>query len=257
MSQKDSSLNRSQLDPLPTNHGQTDSFRISWDTFVKNVLIVTVQGYHDMYKQGIVQPNFEENQFTINLEDCIRPLAEERAILIESLTPIYTPEMKLGEKTVKKAKEVDLKLFGVWRNQHLYHFVWECKKIAAREKYKDLVYDYVTDGMVRFLNEEWKYANYVDDSGMLGYVLAGEVPDIVNQINLEMLVLPRPRKSSKSKYQPVQTSLSSYRFTISDHLKQVSPIGKFTYIYHSLHNRAFCGRNINLYHLFLTFDFDQ
>ena len=250
----------SQLDSSSVNFGQTQQFLIQWDAFVKNVLEVTIQGYHNLCKLGLARRNLEENQFTGNLEDCIRPFAAEKGLVIDPLSKMLTSEMKAGKKTSKKAKEIDLKLFGLWTNDyHKFHFVWECKLIATptKKEYQALIYEYITQGIVRFLLEEWKYASYVDDAGMIGYILHGEANDIVYAINQEMLVPPQPRKSLLTESRPTHTSLSSYSFSLSDNLKQASVPGTFIDIYKSSHNRAFCNKSIRLYHLFLTFDFDQ
>ncbi len=259
MNLPDMSPERSPLDPTPTNEGVSDSFPILWGTFVKNVLDGTVQGYHTMYRECRAQPEWEENQFTGNLRDYIRPHAQERSIMVMPLTKDITTEMKAGKKTVKKAKELDLRLFSFWKDRDYldYSFVWECKLIAVSvvNKCKHLVYEYIIDGMIRFLNEEWKYAHYVDDAGMLGYVLSGDVSDIVKDINQEMLTPPRPRKSSKSKSRPTRTSLSTHTFSEADNLKPAPTVDTFTNVYKSSHTRVFCGRDLSLYHLFFTFNF--
>lgn len=230
-----------------------------WNAFVQVVLEITVQAYQNLYIKGIAQSQWKEDLFTVHLKKCIRPLAFIKGILIQLQSPIYTPEIEAGEIPVEQAKRLDLRMHGSWQNYDEICFIWECKWIApsSEEKYKHLVYDYVTDGVIRFLHEEWKYANYVDDSGMIGYVLAGDVTDIVDDINQKMLVSPRPRKSKKSNAQQARASLSSYTFSVSDNLKSYPPIATFSHIYQSCHDRAFCARKIRLYHLFLTFDFDN
>lgn len=230
-----------------------------WRSFVHMVLEVTVQAYQKLSEKGVASLQWEEDHFTINLEDCLRPLASTMGLTVVSQIPIYTPQMKAGKVSVKNAKVLDLRMWGNWESYDKIHFIWECKLIApdSDSTYKNFVYKYITGGMLRFFLEEWKYAHHVDDSGMLGYVLAGEVPTIVEDINQKMLVPPQPHKSSKPKAQAKQPSLSSYDFSESDFLKPSSPIGAFPYVYESCHDRAFCNRPIHLYHLFLIFDFNN
>ena len=228
-----------------------------WNSFVQIVLDVTVRAYKKLFEQNIV--NWEENDFTFKLRKLIRPLAFEKGIYVQYQEVNYLAELETGEIPLNQAKKLDLRMHGQWEAYDEICFIWECKLIAPGSdgKHGYLIYDYITDGMIRFFHEEWRYANYVDDSGMLGYVLTGEVSTIVDDINQKMLVPPRPQKSSKSKDPAKQPSLSSYNFSESDFLKLSSPIGAFPYVYESRHDRAFCNRPIHLYHLFLIFDFNN
>jgi hypothetical protein len=74
---------------------------------------------------------------------------------------------------------------------------------------------------------------------VLGYVLAGEVGDIVNGINKSMGNI---RKNPT--------------LPISNHLKIDAPINQFRDIYQSQHMRT-NGTPIKLHHLFLTFDYPE
>lgn len=230
-----------------------------WKSFVQIVLEATVQAYRNLYEKGIVKLQWQENNFTFKLRKLIRPLAFEKGIYVQFQEVNYLPELETGDIPLNQAKKLDLRMHGQWEVYDEVCFIWECKLIAPSSdgKYGYFIYDYIVDGMLRFFHEEWKYASYVDDSGMLGYVLAGEVPTIVNDINQKMLVPARPRKSSESKAQAKQPSLSSYDFSESDFLKASSPIGAFPHVYESCHDRTFCTRPIHLYHLFLIFDFNN
>jgi hypothetical protein len=98
-------------------------------------------------------------------------------------------------------------------------------------KYAVLISEYITEGMQRFLDGE--YAAGLADAGMLGYVLAGEVSNIVCDINASMQHPRRDRPLSPS-----------------EQIELGPAIGTFTDAYQSHHE------SIHLYHLFLTFDFD-
>jgi len=251
----------SYLDSQPLESEGLEMFidQERWNSFVHIVLDVTVQAYQNLYEKGIVKLQWEENDFTFKLRKLIRPLAYDKGIYVQFQEVNYIPELETGEIPLNQAKKLDLRMHGQWEVYDEVCFIWECKLIApgSDDKHGHLVYKYIIEGMLRFFHEEWKYANYVDDSGMLGYVLTGEVPTIVDDINQKMLISPRPRQSSKSISQAKQPSLSSYDFSVSDFLKPSSPIGAFPHVYQSCHDRTFCNRPIHLYHLFLIFDFNN
>jgi len=228
----------SPLKPPPEGVGKPDV--VEWKSFVRAVLEVTVLEYQWMCQKGIAQLKWEEDHFTTNLEDCIRSFAYKVAVTVVSQIASYTPKMKAGEESIKGAKVLDLRLWGGWENYHQVHFVWECKRVAIRPKgsdtYKDLIPEYITEGMFRFLDEE--YAAGLNDSGMLGYVLAGDVPSIVRGINRSMTSSRRERK-----------------LDITDNLRQADPIGTFTDVYLSCHKRAVSRSLVQIHHMFLKFDF--
>lgn len=148
--------------------------------------------------------------------------------------------MKTGEISTKRANEIDIRLFGSWEeNYHQIHFVWECKRISDRnlDKQNDsLIAEYVTEGIDRFIDGE--YAAYLDDAGMLGYVLLGDVAQIVRDINRSMQDPHRKRQLSDSNW-----------------LASATAIEAFKDVYRSHHLRLDNQKPIRLHHLFLTFDF--
>jgi len=232
----------SQLeDSSPLSFSIPDKFHIKWKSFVQAVLEVTVQAYQDMYMKGTAKLEWEEDHFTINLENCIRPLAYQRGLTVVSQIKAYTMAMETGEVSAKQAKVLDLRMWGSWEDYHRVHFVWECKRIADSyedKNYKDLITEYIKEGMFRFIDEE--YAVGLDDAGILAYVLGGDVPKIVDGIN-----------------QSMQSSQRKRRLSTSDHLQLAPPIGTFTHIYHSCHKRLGSAGSIRLHHLFLVFNFDR
>jgi hypothetical protein len=149
-------------------------------------------------------------------------------------TLVYTQAMKTGNVSPEQARRIDIRLFHPWINYASVYFAWECKRVGDKRvdrKYAGLISEYITEGIQRFLDGE--YAAGLDDAGMLGYVLAGEVSNIVRDINGSMQHPRRDRLLSPS--------------------EQIEPgpaIGTFTDAYQSHHE------SIRLYHLFLTFDFD-
>ncbi len=135
----------------------------------------------------------------------MRPFAYKIGVTVVSQIASYTPKMKAGEESIREAKVLDLRLWGHWENYHQVH-------------------------------EE--YAVGLSDAGMLGYVLAGDVPSIVRGINRSMTSSRRERK-----------------LDITENLRQADPIGTFTDVYLSCHKRAVSRSLVQIHHMFLKFDF--
>lgn len=216
--------------------------KLGWPDFVQLVLELTIQAYQAMLKDGIVQQDWEENVFTAQLGDnYIQNIVLDNGFPIRhQVRPkVHTDAMMDGQQSTKQAKEIDLKLFDVWeRASHKVHFVWEAKKVGDKRVnagYEYLNSEYVNEAIYRFIERE--YADGLSDAGILGYVLGGSVPNIVEDINQTMGNIRK------------KPSLSS-----SNHLILMQPIDGFSDIYNSRHNRT-DGINIQLHHLFLTFEF--
>ena len=154
--------------------------------------------------------------------------------------PVYTKAMKAGEESPRKARKTDIKFYvPLWTNCASVRFIWECKLVGDSRvdgKCKGLVAEYIGHGMLRFL--DGAYPADHDDAGMLGYVLAGDVPDIVRDINRSM-----------------KTSRRGRRLDDSDDLVSAAAIGDFEDVYCSHHVRS-SGQAVRLHHLFLTFEFN-
>jgi hypothetical protein len=233
-----------------------------WTGFLQEVLETTIAAYRVLRQESTAHGSWEEDTFTINIERCMNQFIRTRKfpLCAKSQQPIYTPEMMAGEVSPKKAVKLDIKIWDkIWDNEDEVYFTWECKLIVdkAREnKHRRLIAEYITNGVVRFLDENWKYAEAVDDAGILGYVLYGEVAQIVEAINQEMLVLPQRPESSTKDVRAKQALLAARRLSAFDLLRlcNPSPINNFI-SYESRHRRMFCIKDIRLYHFFLTFDF--
>ena len=212
---------------------------ITWAEYVSVVIELTVTAYQKMYQDScVIKRSLEENSFTLNLEDYIRPIAfnREQSIFVHSRKKQHTPEMKLGRQPTIAAKEMDLFLHGSWEaNYDKIHFVWEAKLVGDKQNYSTLSSEYVNEAIYRFIN--MGYGANVPDGGVLGYVLSGNVPDLVMDINQSM---GRLRKNNP--------------LPASNHLQIAAPVHQFDAIYRSTHTRTDSSL-IQLHHLFLTFEF--
>lgn len=233
-----------------------------WTAFLQDVLETTVAAYHILKQKNIVSSSWEEDTFTINLETCMNRLSQRYKSPLHAQTqrPIYTPEMMVGAVSPKKAVKLDIKIWDKnWDNEDKIYFTWECKLIvdkAREDKHKRLVGEYITDGIVRFLDANWKYAQEVNDAGILGYVLYGDVAQIVEAINQKILAIPRRPESSAKDVRAMQALQAARKLSSSDQIKLCypGPVNDFIF-YESRHRRHFCNRDIRLYHFFLTFNF--
>lgn len=235
-----------------------------WTGFLQDVLETTVAAYLILKRENTVRSSWEEDKFTIQMERCINQLGRmyKSPLRAQTQRPIYTPEMMAGEVSPKKAVKIDIKIWDKnWDYEDEIYFTWECKLIvdnAREDKHRRLVPEYVTNGIVRFLDVNWRYAQDVNDAGILGYVLYGEVAQIVEAINQEMLAIPRRPESSRKDVRAMQALQAARRLPSSDQLKLCNPgpVNNFIF-YESCHRRHFCNQDIRLYHFFLTFDFAE
>ncbi len=228
-------------DYAPYADNVPDSFPTLWPGLIDTIVKLTIQAYRSFASSRTARADWEEDVFSLNIEDHLRPIAHQHPqnFQVRSRVPVHTPEMLAGEESPKKAKEIDIQVWGgQWGQDHKVYFAWECKLIADRQKHdgKDLINEYVKNGMFRFL--DGYYSAHVPNAGMLGYVLTGEVTAIVGQINDSMLSAQRERKLEKS-----------------DKLSRGQPVDAFIDLYVSSHTRVADRSSIRLHHLFLTFDF--
>lgn len=218
-----------------------DYFPSIWPSFVRTVIQITVEAYIALSKTRCARPSWEEDAFTINLEDRLRPIAYDNPmnLQVRSRSPVYTQAMRTGETSTTEAKIIDIQMWGHWHQYADVYFAWECKLLADRQGHnRNLINEYISNGMLRFLNGQ--YSEHVPDAGMLGYILAGDVPEIVAQINASMVSSRRERPLQKA-----------------DALAQSTPVGTFRDIYRSSHAREPKRVPITLHHLLLKFDFPE
>jgi hypothetical protein len=231
------------LQPSPSAH-VSDPFKalaLTWEDFVQLVFRLTVQAYRAMHNAGIARPNWEENVFTVNLQNFLRPIAfnQELPVHVHSRIKHHTGAMRAGVQPTIEAKEMDLVLYGSWeQDYHEVCFVWEAKRVGDKRVNKHfgvLNAAYINEAIYRFIL--CKYAAGLDDAGVLAYVLAGNAEVIVEDINATM---GRIRKNP--------------RLPDNNHLTISSPIDGFENVYLSTHTRI-DSSSIQLHHLFFSFDF--
>ncbi len=233
-----------------------------WAGFLQEVLETTVTAYLTLKHESTARSDWKEDTFTLQIVRYMKQFIRtgKTSLCAQVQQYIYTPEMMAGDESPEKAVKLDIKVWHRnWYNEDKIYFTWECKLIVdkAREnKHKRLVHEYITNGIVRFLDANWRYAQAVNDAGILGYVLYGEVAQIVEAINQEMLAIPQRPESSSKDVRAAQALQAARRLSSSDQLKLCNPgpVNDFIF-YESCHRRYFCNQDIRLYHFFLAFEF--
>jgi len=233
----------SPLSQQLTSVGSRKEFILSWDSFVRYVLDITAEAYGKMRDESHLRSDYEEELLSsILAEDYIEAVANNRPqalqLRVHVEVRVRTPDMRHGDKPtpIRKSRKIDIQLYGSWDPEYRRrYFAWECKKIADRSTNRGLISEYVTEGVFRFCDSE--YSAGLSDAGMLGYVIAGDVAEIVERIN-ESMTSPRRR-----------------RILPDDEKLSLRPsIGAVRHVYESRHQRNTDSSIIHLYHLFLIFN---
>lgn len=218
------------------------SIKLAWSDFVQVVLEVTIEAYRNMRQDRVTERSWEENVFTLRLGyDYIRPIAFDYnlPLRVSVRTKTHTEVMRMGKQKTNEANEIDLQIFDIGeKDHHKKHFVWEAKRVGDKRldsAYGNLNSEYVNEAIYRFIERE--YADGLNDAGVLGYILAGNVEIIVEDINQSM---------SRIRKKPALPTSNNLCISQSIH--------DFKDIYLSNHIRT-DNTNIQLHHLFLTFDF--
>jgi len=220
--------------------GSTSQIALNWSSFVQLVLDITIEAYTDMKNANVVNKNWDEDTFTYNLAiDYIQPVIRRRSsfLFVFTQAKIITPDVKAGITKTVEASQIDIKFGQSWEIYEEIYFAWECKRVSVKGiniLYDNLIPSYVTEGIFRFINEE--YSKGLNDAGMIGYVLGGLVQDIVIGINNSMI---SPQRKTK--------------LAATDFLQNASAVNGFSNIYKSQHTHALTTGQIVLHHLFFDF----
>lgn len=110
------------------------------------------------------------------------------------------------------------------------YFAFECKKLDAKTGISSLQQKYIDEGLARYI--AGKYAKEVDFGGMLGFVVAGNVANIINDMKKKVKI-----------YCFVHTHA---------HLLNIL-CNNCSTSFQSKHERENNLGNIHIYHLFLNF----
>jgi len=196
---------------------------------VNEILAVLWKGYEELKKDpsAVISSSTEEDDITQDWFVKIQRIWDSRnratCICLNQLVPHH----QYADSTLKKAKgrkspTIDF-CFRDWDTANSY-FGAECKNLYALEPKK--IKRYIETGVCNYTSG--RYGSQSSQSSVIGYVLSGDIPDIVEQLRKELLK---------------ESPLTNIARTMSAKEPQ----------YRSLHIRKPDGTHITIHHLFFDF----
>ena len=154
---------------------------------VNEILDVFWKGYQELKSDTtfIVDPSSEEDDITQKWYEKILGIWDSRnratSIVLNGLRPVH----QYGDNTMKKRKgskapTIDF-CFKDWSTDNSY-FGAEAKNLY--ESRPDKIERYVSTGVDNYTTG--RYGSQSSESSIVGYVLSGKIPDIVNELKTEM-----------------------------------------------------------------------
>ncbi len=196
---------------------------------VNEILDTFWKGYYELISDDsfIVDTSSDEDTITQKWFEKILAIWDSRnratSITLNGLCPIH----QYADNTMKKSKgskspTIDF-CFKDWSTSNCY-FGAEAKNLY--ESRSDKIKRYVSTGIDNYTNG--RYGSQSSQSSIVGYVLSGDIPTIVNELKAEIVKKP-----------PI------YNLTRTTTVTEPQ--------YHSKHMRTFDSKEIVLHHLFFDF----
>lgn len=196
---------------------------------VNEILAVLWRGYHDLKDDASINITLESEEDEITQEWFVKILRiwdsrnRATAVVLNGLTPIH----QYGDNTMKKRKGVKAPTidfcFKDWKTTNCY-FGSEAKNLYDKKPEK--VKRYVDTGVGNYITG--RYGSQSSESSVVGYVLSGNISDIVDDLKVEI-----------HKLEPISN------------LARVMTIAEPQY--KTRHNRTFDDEEITIHHLFFNF----
>lgn len=182
---------------------------------LKEILEVMWLAYHDLKSDGIISANYDEDEITqewfIRLYH--RWTSDNRAARVNiSLTPINQYTDDTMAKPRGKSPTIDF-CFRAWNKDDGY-FGAECKNLYVGNHAKSK--RYVEKGVKHFISGYYSSKSSV--SAMIGYVLLGTVPEIVNEL-LPIINDTDPTQNLGRELMVMDPQYKSIHTRTSDHQK--------------------------------------
>lgn len=154
---------------------------------VNEILAVLWQGYHDLKDDSSVAITLTSEEDEITQEWFVKILHiwdsrnRATAVVLNGLTPIH----QYGDNTMKKRKGVKAPTidfcFKDWKTTNSY-FGAEAKNLY--DKKPDVVKRYVDTGIGNYVSG--RYGSQSSEASVIGYILSGEISDIVDDLKKEI-----------------------------------------------------------------------
>lgn len=196
---------------------------------VNEILTVLWKGYHDLKDDAsiIITLESEEDEITQEWFTKIQRVWDSRnratTVVLNGLTPVH----QYGDNTMKKRKGVKAPTidfcFKDWKTTNSY-FGAEAKNLY--DKKPNIVKRYVDTGVGNYISG--RYGSQSSESSVVGYVLSGNISDIVDDLKNEI-----------QKQAPI-SNLSRVMTTAEPQ-------------YRTRHKRTLDDEEITLHHLFFNF----
>lgn len=195
---------------------------------VNEILSVFWKGYQELKSESsfVVNSSSEEDDITQKWYEKVLGIWDSRnratSIALNGLQPIHQyADNTMKKRKGSKAPTIDF-CFKDWSTDNSY-FGAEAKNLYKSRA--DKIERYVSTGVDNFTTG--RYGSQSSESSIIGYVLSGKIPDIVNELKVEM-----------AKGSPVANLARS---------TSANPQ------YKSCHKRTLDNQEITLHHLFFDF----
>lgn len=195
---------------------------------VAEILTILWQGYHALKSDSkiIITSSTPEDEITQEWFVKIQRRWDSRNRATCLALNIVVPHHQYGDDTMAKSRgkkpTIDF-CFRDWEINDSY-FGAECKNLYKHEPAK--IKRYVNKGVMNYVSG--KYGSHSSVSSMVGYVLSGDIPTIVEQLKVEI-----------QKKSPISN--------LTRELSTAEPQ------YKTRHTRTLDGEKITLHHLFFSF----
>ncbi len=211
-------------------HGHPKNTAIYRRRFVKQIHSLVAMGY-----ARLNPPQFKKAQepaITGELVRCIKEVTRDRTAdpWVGRYAIHDDPPVNVRGLKGKNRPKVDIEVEKTGRGPHPL-FQFEAKKLPIGKK--DAVREYVGEkGLGCFISG--KYAESHEDSGMLGYVQAGSIPDWAEKVRAR---LEEERESCR----------------LLEPWKKPNFINELEFCFFTVHNRSHSDKRLTIYHTFLDF----
>lgn len=195
---------------------------------VNEILLILWQGYYDLIADTRITISETTKEDDITLEWCgkisQRWANENRAttLKINNIGPVHQYPDPTFKKGYGYEPTIDF-CFRDWDTSNSY-FGAECKNLYRHKK--DKIKRYVDTGVKNYI--VGRYGSQSSESSIIGYVLSGQIPEIVTELIAEIAEIA-----------PISNLSRELRFSEPQYV--------------SRHKRSIDGSDITLHHLFFDF----
>lgn len=204
------------------------------DNFENLCLWLFIESYKIMFSQGDFDENWKETKFSAKLIGYMRRIRDENllALRIDPEGYLYTEAILYGDDDADTSPRIDIKISGNWSHEDYYYAI-EAKILIEnnwnKKEHTYLKKRYIETGIDNYV--EGRYSEKVNKGCLCGYILEGNVNNIVTDINSILTVNERT----------------------TEILVRIPQINVCKDCFQSKHIRSTDDSEINLKHIFLIY----